>query len=122
MQKVDEFNMPMTKDQAAATITAAQRRLYGDVVGKSIDDQRRSMAIFDRFVSDVRKNNQCSCLENPRDGGAWWAAIYGVTQSRTRLKQLSSSSSSSSSMRLIIFCPHMLENTNTLYDVCFILH
>ena len=34
---------------------------------------------------------QCSCLENPRDGGAWWAAIYGVTQSRTRLKQLSSS-------------------------------
>ena len=36
---------------------------------------------------------QCSCLENPRDGGAWWAAIYGVTQSRTRLKQLSSSSS-----------------------------
>ena len=39
---------------------------------------------------------QCSCLENPRDGGAWWAAVYGVTQSRTRLKRLSSSSSSSS--------------------------
>ena len=37
---------------------------------------------------------QCSCLENPRDGGAWWAAIYGVAQSRTRLKWLSSSSSS----------------------------
>ena len=41
---------------------------------------------------------QCSCLENPRDsprdGGAWWAAIYGVTQSQTRLKQLSSSSNS----------------------------
>ena len=37
---------------------------------------------------------QCSCLENPRDGGAWWAAIYGVAQSRTRLKRLSSSSSS----------------------------
>ena len=35
---------------------------------------------------------QCSCLENPRDGRAWWAAIYGVTQSRTRLKWLSSSS------------------------------
>ena len=40
---------------------------------------------------------QCSCLENPRDGGAWWAAVYGVAQSRTRLKRLSSSSSSSSS-------------------------
>ena len=37
---------------------------------------------------------QCSCLETPRDGGAWWAAVYGVAQSRTRLKQLSSSSSS----------------------------
>ena len=34
---------------------------------------------------------QCSCLENPRDGGAWWAALYGVAQSRTRLKWLSSS-------------------------------
>ena len=36
---------------------------------------------------------QCSCLENPRDSRAWWAAIYGVTQSLTWLKQLSSSSS-----------------------------
>ena len=37
---------------------------------------------------------QCSCLENPRDRGAWWAPIYGVAQSRTRLKQLSGSISS----------------------------
>ena len=35
---------------------------------------------------------QCSCLENPRDGGAWWAAVCGVAQSRTRLKRFSSSS------------------------------
>jgi len=43
----------------------------------------------------ILSNNplQCSCLENPRDGGAWWAAIYGIPQSRTRLKRLSSSSS-----------------------------
>ena len=34
---------------------------------------------------------QCSCLENPRDGGAWWAAVSGVAQSRARLKRLSSS-------------------------------
>ena len=44
----------------------------------------------------IREGNgnplQCSYLENPRDGGAWWAAIYGVAQSRTRLKRLSSSS------------------------------
>ena len=37
---------------------------------------------------------QCSCLENPRDEGAWWAAVYGVAQTRTRRKRLSSSSSS----------------------------
>ena len=36
---------------------------------------------------------QCSCLENPRDRGAWWAAVSGIAQSRTQLKQLSSSSS-----------------------------
>ena len=44
---------------------------------------------------------QCSCLENSRDGGAWWAAVYGVAQSRTRLKWLSSSSSSSSIRALV---------------------
>ena len=38
---------------------------------------------------------QCSCLENPRDRGAWWAAVYGVAQSRTKLTRLSSSSRSS---------------------------
>ena len=43
---------------------------------------------------------QCSFLENPRDGGAWWAAVYGVTQSRTRLKWLSSSSSCAGSLLL----------------------
>ena len=36
--------------------------------------------------------HSCSCLENPRDGGAWWAALYGVAQNQTRLKRLSSSS------------------------------
>ena len=41
---------------------------------------------------------QCSCLENPRDRGAWWASVYGVAQSQKRLKQLSSSSSSSISV------------------------
>ena len=43
---------------------------------------------------------QCSCLENPRDGGAWWAAVYGVAQCRTWLKWLSSSSSR---LRNVIF-------------------
>ena len=47
---------------------------------------------------------QCSCLENPRDGGAWWAAIYGVAQSRIQLKNLSSTSSSSRTL-LRSHCP-----------------
>ena len=50
---------------------------------------------FHFSVSCIGEGNgnplQCSCLENPRDGRAWWAAVYGVTQSRTQLKWLSSS-------------------------------
>ena len=50
---------------------------------------------FHFSLSCIGKGNgnplQCSCLENPRDGGAWWAAVYGVTQSWTRLNRLSSS-------------------------------
>ena len=48
-----------------------------------------------RFPEEENGNPlQYSCLENPRDRGAYWAAVYGVAQSRTRLKRLSSSSSS----------------------------
>ena len=51
---------------------------------------------FSPFTSHFGEGNgnplQCPCLENPRDGGALWAAVYGVSQSRTRLKWLSSSS------------------------------
>ena len=50
---------------------------------------------------------QCSCLENPRDGGA----VYGVAQSWTRLKRLSSSSSQSLLEILVHFLEHCLENT-----------
>ena len=50
---------------------------------------------FHFFLSCIGEGNgnplQCSCLENPRDGGGWWAAVYGVAQSRTWLKRLSSS-------------------------------
>ena len=54
---------------------------------------------------------QCSCLENPRDGGAWWAAIYGVAQSWTRLKRLSSSSSSSRLSEIYHLVQHSQEMT-----------
>ena len=54
-----------------------------------------SILIYSSFHGEGNGNAlQCSCLENPRDGGAWWAADHGVAQGRTRLKRLSSSSSS----------------------------
>ena len=58
---------------------------------------------------------QCSCLENPRDGGAWWAAVYGVAQSRTRLKRLSSSSSSS--LLLLFTSPLLVMIIADPYDI-----
>ena len=58
---------------------------------------------------------QYSCLENPRDRGAWWAAAYGVVQSRTRLMRLSSSSSSSNHIKIEkihfkLICQNSLRN------------
>ena len=64
---------------------------------------------FHFSLSSIGEGNgnplQCSCLENPRDGGAWWAAVYGVAQSWTQLKWLSSSSSSKALWNQIIFFP-----------------
>ena len=55
-------------------------------------DWATSLSLFTFSIGEGHGNPlQCSCLENPRDGGAWWAAVYGVTQSPTRLKRLSSS-------------------------------
>ena len=57
-----------------------------------------SKCFYVAFIEMIREGNgnplQYSCLENPRNRGAWWTAIYGVTQSQTWLKQLGSSSSS----------------------------
>ena len=53
-----------------------------------------SLSLFTSCIGEGNGNPlQCSCLENPRDGGAWWAAVYGLAESRTRLNRLSSSSS-----------------------------
>ena len=57
---------------------------------------------------------QCSCLENPRDGGAWWAAVYGVAQSWTGLKWLSSSSS----RLMIILYIRILLGCTTEINLC----
>ena len=59
-------------------------------------DWATSLSLSLSYIGEGNGNPlQCSCLENPRDDGAWWVAIYGVAQSQTRLKRLSSSSSSS---------------------------
>ena len=59
---------------------------------------------------------QCSCLENSRDKGAWWAAIYGVAQSQMRLKRLSSSSS------IITHCPRADQDIQSTLLKMFLRH
>ena len=62
----------------------------------SLESDTTEQLHFQFLLSYIGEGNgnplQCSCLENPRDWKAWWAAVYGVAQSRTRLKRLSSSS------------------------------
>ena len=73
------------------------------------------------FIGEGNGNPlQCSCLENPRDREAWWAAVYGVAQSRTQLKWLSSSSSSSLllSANAYLFLLLILRN-NVLHFILF---
>ena len=71
------------------------RSLVGSVHGVSKVRTRLTRLHFHFSLSCTGEGNgsplQCSCLENPRDGGAWWAAVYGVAQSRTQLNRLSSS-------------------------------
>ena len=77
-----------------------QRSLVGCSPWGREDSDTTERIHFHFSLSCIGEGNgnplQCSCLENSRDGGAWWAAVYGVAQSRTRLNQLSSSSSSGS--------------------------
>ena len=76
---------PWTQEPGGLQFTGSQRVRHGRLC-------------FHFLLSCIGEGNghplQCSCLENPRDGGAWWAAVYGVAQSQTRLKWLSSSSMS----------------------------
>jgi len=68
---------------------------------------------------------QCSCLENPRDGGAWWAAACGVTQSRTRLKWFSSRSRLFSIVAALVYLPsnkaHRFPSVCILTNTCYFL-
>ena len=72
-------------------------RLWSMVSLRVGHDWATSLSLFISCIGEWNGNLlQCSCLENSRDGGAWWAIVYGVTQSWTWLKWLSSSSSESS--------------------------
>ena len=81
----------------------------GSVVGcspwgrKELDTTKRLHFHFSLSCIGEGNGNplHCSCLENPRDGGAWWAVVSGVTQSWTRLKRLSSSRSSNNTKRCL---------------------
>ena len=68
---------------------------------------------------------QCSCLENPRDGGAWWAVVYGVAQSQTRLKWLSMGFSRQGYWSVLPFSSpedHILSELSTLHLSWVALH
>ena len=81
-------------------------------------DWATSLSLFTSCIGEGNGNPlQCSCLENPRDSGAWWAAVYGVAQSRTRLKRLSSSSKEHGS--LILY--HKLQAQKVAFP-CFSPH
>ena len=86
---------------AASGKSHGRRRLVGcSPWGREESDTTEQLPFhFSRSCIGERNGSplQCSCLENPRDGGAWWASVYGVTQSRTRLKQLSTSEGSEGS-------------------------
>ena len=93
---------PLEKEMATHTSILAWRIPWTEELGglqstgrKESDTTERLHFLFSMYIGEGNGNPlQCSCLENPRDGEAWSAAVYGVAQSRTRLKWLSSSSSS----------------------------
>ena len=121
LQKVDpkryccdllQYSLKSRRRQWHPTPVLLPRKSHGwrSLVGCSPWDRQESDTTerlhFHFSLSCIGEGNgnplQCACLENPRDGAAWWAAVYGVTQSQTQLKRLSSSSSSN--LAINVFC------------------
>ena len=100
LQKFDHFTFLLPSSEKAmpshsstlAWKIPGPRSLVGCVSWSREESDKTEQLNFHFSLSCIGEGNgnplQCSCLENPRDGGAWWAAVYGVTQSRTRLKWL----------------------------------
>ena len=89
------FNSPLTKQHSTASLYwplgahllwVSQRDTERDVWGGQVVRFILNMALLFSNGEGNGKPLQYSCLENPMDGGAWWAAAYGVAQSQTRLK------------------------------------
>ena len=78
--------------EASDTLTCQQNCLKKKWFFRNLETENYETSVFGEGNGNPL---QYSWLENPRDSGAWWAAVYGLAQSRTRLKRLSSSSSSS---------------------------
>ena len=101
-----------------------QRSLVGcNPWGRKKSDMTKQLH-FHFSLSCVGEGNgnplQYSCLENPRDRGAWWAAVYGVAQSRTRLKRFSSSSSSDSPLKygeMLVMALYVVSVLNVLLQL-----
>ena len=92
-----------------------QRSLVGCSPWGRYESDMTERLHFHFSLSGIGEGNgnplQCSCLENSRDGGAWWVAVYGVAQSRRRLKWLSSSSSISLCIYTTSLSIHLLMDT-----------
>ena len=96
------WRIPRTKEPGRLQSIGSQRvRHDWATLMHSLNSNVYEIYYMHFSLSCIREGNgnplQFSCLENPRDRGAWWAAVHGDAQSQTRLKRLSSSSSSSSS-------------------------
>ena len=88
-------NKWITEELSIKGTLLSHKKEWNHATGSNMNGPRNDHTYWSKYGEGNGNPLQCSCLENPRDRGAWWAAISGVAQSRTRLKQLSSSSSSS---------------------------
>ena len=125
--KCNSLHLPTPTEKAMAThsSTLAWKIPWAEEPGRLQSDTTERLHFHFPFpLSCIGEGNgnpiQCSCLENPRDGGAWRAAVYGVAQSWIRLKRLSSKMSElCCSLNILWHCPSLgLERKLTFSSPC----
>ena len=126
----NSYVLPLLSEKAMAphSSTLAWKIPWTEEPGRlqsmgSLESDTTEQLHFHFSLSRIGEGNgnplQCSCLENPRDGEAWWAAVYGIAQSRTRLKRLSSSSSLSISLLFPPVDSNLLGQDAVIFQICF---